>query len=79
MLRYSIELSYSIYAKGCAILSFPKLFGKNWSTKCRQKIIDSRKNSARSALRTALKKAIQKKAEATNDLIGNKIWFAYEW
>ena len=38
-----------------------------------QKLVDSAKKYATDALRTASKRAIQKTAEATWDLVGNKI------
>ena len=36
-------------------------------------LVDSAKKSATNTLKTATKRAIQKTAEATDDLIGNKI------
>ena len=47
--------------------------GKNVSNKYGQKLLDSAKKSSVDAIRTASKRAIQKTAEATGDLIGNKI------
>ena len=38
-----------------------------------KKLVDTAKMSATDAIRTASKRAIQKTAEATGDLIGNKI------
>ena len=38
-----------------------------------QKLVDSAKNSATDAIKTASKKLIRKTAEATRDLISNKI------
>ena len=46
-------------------------FAKN--IKYSQKLADGAKNSAIDALKTASARAIQKTAEATGDLIGNKI------
>ena len=46
--------------------------GKNVSNNYGQKLLDSAKKSATDAI-TASKRAIGKKAEATADLIGNKI------
>ena len=46
---------------------------KNLSSKCSPKVIDHAKKSTTNALKTVSKKAIQKAAEATGDLIGNKI------
>ena len=47
--------------------------GKSLSNKCGQKLLDSAKKSTADAIKTASKRAIQKTAEATGDLIGNKI------
>ena len=55
-----------------AFLSFAKNMGKSLSSKSGQKL-DSFKKSKTDAIKTASKIAIQKTAEATGDLIGNKI------
>ena len=47
--------------------------GKSLSSKYGQKPLDSAKKSTTDAIKTASKRAIQKTAEATGDLIGNKI------
>ena len=47
--------------------------GKSISNKYGQKLLDSAKKSTTDAIKTASKRAIQKAAEATGDLIGNKI------
>ena len=47
--------------------------GKNLSNKYIQKLLDSAKRSAIVAIITASKRAIQKTAEATGDLISNKV------
>ena len=54
-------------------LSFAKNMGKSLSNKYGQKLLDSAKKSTTDAIKTASKRAIQKTAEATRDLIGNKI------
>ena len=54
-------------------MSFAKNMGKNLSNKYRQKLLDSAKTSTTEAIKTGSKRAIQKTAEATGDLIGNKI------
>ena len=54
-------------------LSFAKNIGKNVSDKYSQNLIDTDKKSTTDAMKTASKRAIQKIAEATGDLIGNKI------
>ena len=46
---------------------------KNLSGKYSQKLLDSAKKSKIGAVKTALKRAFQKMAEATVDLINNKI------
>ena len=43
------------------------------SNKYNQKLVDTAKKSATDAIKTASKIAIQKAAEATGDLVGNKI------
>ena len=43
------------------------------SNKYGKKLVDTAKNSATDAIKTASKRAIQKIAEATSDLVGNKI------
>ena len=72
-MRYSIEQRDRIYVKGYGFLSFAKNMGKNLSNKYSQKLIDTAKKSTTDAIKTVSKRAIQKKAEATGDLIGNKI------
>ena len=47
--------------------------GKKLSNNYDQKLLDSAKKSTADAIRAASKRAIQKTAEATGDLIGNKI------
>ena len=54
-------------------MSFAKNIGKNLSNKYGQKLLDSAKKSTTDAIKTTSKRAIQKTAEATGDLIGNKI------
>ena len=46
---------------------------RNLSNKYGQKLLDSAKKSTTDAIKTNSKKAVQKTAEATGDLIGNKI------
>ena len=72
-MRHSIEPRDRRYVKGYGFLSFAKNIGKNISNKYSQKLIDSDKKSATDAIKTASNRAIQKTAEATGDLIGNKI------
>ena len=72
-MRYLIEPKDRIYVKGYGFLSFAKSIGKNWSNAYSQKLLDCAKKSTTDAIKTASKRAIQKTAEATGDLIGNKI------
>ena len=72
-MRYSIEPIDRIHVKGYGFLSFAKNMGKSLSSKYGQKLLDTAKKSATDAIKTASKRAIQKTAEATSDLIGNKI------
>ena len=72
-MRYSIEPRNQIYVKGFGFLSFAKNMGKSLSNRYGQKLFDSAKKSTTGEIKTASKRAIQKTAEATDDLIGNKI------
>ena len=68
-MRYSIEPIERRYVKGYGFLSF----ARNLNNKYSQKLADSTKKSATDAFKIASKRAILKTAEATGDLIGNKI------
>ena len=59
--------------KGYGFLSVAKNIGKNITNKYSQKLNDSAKKSAIDGIRMPSKRANQKTAEATGDLIGNKI------
>ena len=72
-MRYSIEPRDRIYVKGYEFLSFAKNMGKSLSNKYGQKRLDKAKKSTANAIKTTSKRVIQKTAEATEDLIGNKI------
>ena len=72
-MRYSIEPRDRIYVKGYGFLSFAKNMGKILSSKYGQKLLDSAKKSTTDAIKTPSKRAIEKTAEATGDLIDNKI------
>ena len=71
-MRYLIEPSDRIYVKN-VFLSFAKSMGKSLRNKYGQKRFDSAEKSTTDATETTLKRAIQKTAEATGDLIRNKI------
>ena len=72
-MRYSIEPRDRIYVIGYGFLSFAKNMVKSLSNKYGQKRLDSAKKSSTDAIKTASKGVFQKTAEATADLIGNKI------
>ena len=72
-LRYSTEPRERIYVKGYGFLPFAKNMGKSLSNKYFQKLLNSAKKSTTDAIKTDSKRAIQKTAEATGDLICNKI------
>ena len=68
-MRYSIEPRDRIYVNGYGFMSF----ARSMSNKYGKKLVDTAKKSATDAIKTASKRAIQKTAEATGDLVGNKI------
>ena len=72
-MRCSIEPRDRIHVKGYGFLSFAKNMRKSLSNKYDQKLFDRAKTSTTDAIKTESKRAIQKTAEATGDLIGNKI------
>ena len=87
MVRYSVQPRNRIFVKGYGFLSFAKNMGenigknirKNLSDKYTQKILDHIKRSATDALKTTSKRVIQKTAEATGDLICNKMLIKLRW
>ena len=68
-MRYSIEPRERRYIKGYGFVSF----ARNLNNKYRQKLVDSVKKSTTDVFKIASKRAFQKTAEATGDVIGNKI------
>ena len=83
-MSYSIEPRDRIYGKGYGFLSFVKntiknigkhatKVDKNLNNKYSQNLFDSAKKSTTDAIKNASKRAVQNAAEATGDLIGNKI------
>ena len=66
-------MNLEIYVKGYGFLLFAKNIGKNLSNKYGQKLLDSAKKSKIDAIKTGSKRVIQTPAEATGDLIANKI------
>ena len=76
---YSIEPRERRHVKGFGFLSFARNIGthatkvaNNMSSKYSQKLADTAKKST-DVIETASKRVIQKTAEATGDLVGNKI------
>ena len=72
-MRYSIEPRDRTYVKEFGFLSFAKNMGKSLRNKYGQKFFDSAENFTTDAIKPTSKTAIKKTAEATADLIGNKI------
>ena len=68
-MRYSTEPRDRVYVKGYGFMSF----ARSMSNKYGKKLVDTAKKSATDAIKTASKVVIQKTAEATGDLVGNKI------
>ena len=68
-MRYSLKPRDRVYVKGYGFMSF----ARSMSNKYGKKLVDTAKKSAADAIKTAPKREIQKTAEATDDLVGNKI------
>ena len=68
-MRYSIEPKFRKYVKGYGFLSF----ARKCNNKNDKKLIDAATKTGIDAAKTASKRVVQKTAEATGDLIGNKI------
>ena len=76
MKRYSNELGDCIFVKGYGFWFFVKNMGKNIGkslSKYSQKLSDNAKEFATYSLKNTSIRVIQKTAEATCNLIGNKI------
>ena len=87
-MRYSLEPSYRRYVQGQGFMSFDKNIGNKYGRKIFDKSIDVRKSmkkkygkkildnslsTGKDFAKIAGKKVLTKSAEATGDLIGNKI------
>ena len=79
-MRYSIEPRERRHVKGYGFSSFARNISthtakvaKSMSNKYSQKLVDTAEKSATDAIKTASKRAIQKTAEATGDLVDNKL------
>ena len=68
-MRYSREPRFRKYVKSYGFLSFARKFGDKYG----KILIDTATKTELDAAKTASKRVIQKTAEATADLIGNKI------
>ena len=68
-MRYSLEPKYRKYVKGYGFLSFAGTFGD----KIGKKLMDTATKAGIDAAKTASKRVVHKTAEATGDLIGNKV------
>ena len=68
-MRYSTETRFRKYFKSYSFLSFTRKIGHKNGTK----LIDTATKTEIDAAKTASKRVVQKTAEATRDLIGNKI------
>ena len=87
-MRYSLEPSYKRYVQGQGFMSFAKNIGnkyvrkisdksidvgKSMKKKCGKKILDNSISAGKDFAKIAGKKVLTKNAEATGDMIGNKI------
>ena len=68
-MRYPTEPKFRKYVKGYGFLSFARKFGDKYG----KKLMDTATKTGIDAAKTASKRVVQKTAEATRDLIGNKI------
>ena len=68
-MRYSTEPRFKKYVKGYGFLSF----AKNFRNKYGKKLMDTATKTGMDTPKIASKRVVQKPAEATGDLIGNKI------
>ena len=68
-MRYSTQPKFRKYVKGYSFLSFARKFGNKFG----KKLMDNATKIGMDAAKIASKGVVQKTAEATRDLIGNKI------
>ena len=68
-MRYSTEPRFRKYILEYGFLSYAKQFGNKYG----KKLIDTARKTGIDAAKTASKRVVRKTAEATRDLIGNKI------
>ena len=72
-MRYSTEPRFRNYMKGSGFLSFAVINMVKCGDKYGKKLIDTATKTGTDAAKIASKRVVQKTAEATEDLIGNKI------
>ena len=68
-MRCSTEPKFRTYVKGYGFLSFERTFGDRYG----KKLMDTATKTRIDAAKTASKRVVKNTAEATVDLIGNKI------
>ena len=68
-MRYSTEPRFRKYVKGYGFLSFARKFGNKYG----KKLMDTATKTGIDAAKIASKRVVQNTAEATRNLIGNKI------
>ena len=68
-MRYSTEPRFRKYVKGCGFLSFAKKFVNKYG----KKLMDTANKTGIDAAKSPSKRVVRQSAEATGDLIGNKI------
>ena len=68
-MRHSLEPEYRKYVKGYGFLSFARKFGDKYG----KKLVDTATSTRKTFAKTAGIKVVHKTAEATGDLLGNKI------
>ena len=68
-MRYSTKPVFTKYGKDYGFLSFSWTFGNKYG----KKLMDTATKTGIDAAKTASKRVLQKTAEATRDLLGNKI------
>ena len=68
-MRYSTEPKFRKYVEQYGFLSFVRKFGNKYG----KKLMDTATKIGIDAAKTTSKRVVQKTAEATGDLIGNKI------
>ena len=68
-MRYSTEPKFRKYIKGYGFLSFARKFGDKYG----KTLMDTATKTGIDAAKTTSKRVVQTTAEATGDLIGNKM------